>query len=300
MVALEGVKVDSGQISSDEAPKPLLLILSHQLDRDFRDELLNIKQMKTQTFFKTAIKWTSLVGLVFIVNTLQAQEHKWAISLESHLGKSDVRLIERTGNTDTLLQPVTFANILDYQSRWAYDLGLFAERNIGSHFAIRLGVRYAKWGFETDGQELIFASQLENNMDPILDDGLPIASRSFYKHTYLEIPIQFKLYIPVGTNRLYWLGGLNPSISLSNKETFALEYVDKVEEISTNSLPRNGLRSLNLVAELGFGWEQKLGDRFAFYVEPNLRVQTMGIANNVPINRILFFYGLGTGITMKI
>jgi hypothetical protein len=130
---------------------------------------------------------------------------------------------------------------------------------------------------------------------PLLSDIESWARTS--NHHSIELPLMIKKYF--GT-RWYGTTGITTTCTLSHTVATTTTYFNGImENIETSKDTSAPYRTLNLYANLGFGVDYISNDKIALYVQPYAQYGFLGIAKNVPMNYIMFSFGLSTGIRFK-
>ena len=118
--------------------------------------------------------------------------------------------------------------------------------------------------------------------------------RRVYNHHSIELPILITKHFG---NRFYGVAGISPIYTFSNtiESTNVLSDGSKevIDRMQDSSAP---YRTINLYANLGFGVDYIKKDKFALYIQPYAQYGFLGIAKNVPMNYLMFSFGLSTGI----
>lgn len=231
-------------------------------------------------------KLLALPFLWLFLNSLVAQNSTFTFWIESNTGISD-RLFVNDGSIPDAV--VEIRSNLE-KVRLGYELGLLVEYPLTDRWSVQSGMKYVNWGCQTGRVALNPA---------IPGPEFPQTQKTKTQNVYLEIPIRVNYKIPLGKGRVLVWGGYSPSYNVRNTITTRSYYTDEAITEKRDDPDDDRYRRVNLVAELGLGWQVPLSDKLGLRVGPNVRLQTLGQVDEVPLNRQLTFYGLALGIQFK-
>lgn len=229
-----------------------------------------------------------LLALPFflLLTTLGAQNSTFSFWIESNIGVSD-RLFVNDGSVPDAV--VEIRSNLE-KIRMGYDLGILVEYPLTGRWSLQSGLKYANWGYRTDKMTFNFA---EPNSE------FPGSQKTRTQNVYLEIPIRLNYHFALRRGQVFVWGAYSPSYNVSNTIKIRSYYPDEAVTDKIDDPEDDKYRTINMIGEFGVGWQVALSNKIAVRIGPNFRWQTLGQAQEAPLNRKLTFYGLLMGIQFK-
>ena len=223
-----------------------------------------------------------------------SQESKFHIGIELNPGKSDRRLISNDATADIAKE--VFSKI--EKKTFGYDAGVIIEYQINEKFRLQSGVKYVRWGYESDKRYFFTGIPDPNNPNPNPSPSIPEAVKNEGENTYVEIPLSLSYYLNTKHASLFFMLGSSMTYNLKNTNKMISFYFDRTEEMEIEDEVVT-FRKINFVHQIGIGLERAINSSFSVFMMPNFKIQAFGIAKDVPLNRRLFFYGLSFGVKIK-
>ncbi|MFT6746571.1 MAG: hypothetical protein ACJAZ2_000912 [Glaciecola sp.] len=218
--------------------------------------------------------------------SLTAQENKWSFGMNLFPNYSIGFLVTNSNVNPTSSFAPIVSSIGRYETgKISFAGNTFVEYAITEKLKISAGVGYLNNGVQSSFDNLIFGIPTGSDF--------PESIVIYHNHHNIEIPVLFKLYFG---KKFYGQAGLSATLNLSNKTTTAYTYGSGTSEKTTVNDNSTPYRKTNLYANLGFGFDYLVKEKFALYIQPCTQYGFLGIAENVPLNRIMFSFGLSTGI----
>jgi len=187
--------------------------------------------------------------------------------------------------TSTTAPNMATSIALNSYEKFSLSSSVFFEYSATEKIHISVGLGYFNNGIFQKWDNLLFEYP---------DATTPESYQILYNHHSIELLIQIKKYFG---KYFYGTTGISPTYTFSNtfstKNVLADESLATTEKVKDTSAP---YRTINLYANLGFGVDYISNDKIALYIQPYAQYGFLGIAKDVPMNYIMFSFGLSTGI----
>lgn len=218
--------------------------------------------------------------------SVSSQDSKWSFGMNLFPNYSIGFLVTNSNVSPTSSFGPIVSSIGRYETgKISFAGNVFSEYAITEKLKVSAGVGYLNNGVQSSFENLIFGTASSPDF--------PESIVTYHNHHNIEIPVLFKLYFG---KRFYGQAGLSTTFNLSNKITTKYTYVNGASDKSTVNDNSTPYRKTNLYANLGIGFDYLVKEKFALYIQPYTQYGFLGIAENVPLNRIMFSFGLSTGI----
>lgn len=235
---------------------------------------------------ETIMKITIVLCLLLMFNELYSQESRFDIGILGSIGISDRMFISDGTIPDGIKDQFSKTE----KPKLGFEFGVLVEYKVSNSIGIQSGMRYVEWGYKSEKRVLDFGF-------PNPSTGVEIQSGSI--NQYIELPMKFIYYLNSEKSRWFFNIGYFPSINLKNYNTsklFSDSGTEKTKEEDTST----SYRGLNLIGEIGIGWEKTLSQKLSLFINPTFKIQSFGISSNAALNRRLLFYGVSIGVKTKV
>ncbi|GAB5556869.1 MAG: hypothetical protein SchgKO_10820 [Schleiferiaceae bacterium] len=165
----------------------------------------------------------------------------------------------------------------------SYSINAFVEYSISSQSKWILGLGYQNTG---SGTKKYYTSNPSN-------PGEEIGTRRVYSHHNIEIPINYRY---VFLEKLFLQAGVSTSFNIANTRsvvTYQNGFWPDPETAEDNSAE---YRVVNLMANLGIGFDYYRGDGWQLYLNPYAQMGLTYLLKNASLNRLPYSLGIATGV----
>ena len=192
--------------------------------------------------------------------------------------------------TDWRIQNVNgYENMIVYleeqeQGNFGGAISAFINASSESRFESSLGIGYHRGGIRT--------KKLTDFVTPGgPDPSIPESVWSVVKTHSLIIPYRLKFKITPG---FYVRAGFEPSYIFAMPTVFYAQYADQLIKTKSDEYP-DYIRSLNVNANFGLGYQFSIANDMRGYVEPCINMSILGLSKEYIINRYPFYLGMTFG-----
>ncbi len=189
-----------------------------------------------------------------------------------------------------------------------FSAGVQLSYELNKKWIITTGVEYAQYSqkmkissfyLTTDNQNGYYAYTSIGKDDLIIHSSIPISDTNFLEsskiYSFINIPVDIEYKL---SKNFFLTGGISYNFLVSTDVNWQAEDYNGDFTITTNNI--TGIKESNFSFMIGIGYEQSIGSKFSFVVNPRFTTFITSFTKEIPVKTYPYTVGVKLGVKYKL